>query len=415
MSGAPPPARVFDRALAEAVFVDAVRACDPARLVREAVAAPALAAWLGPGWWGLAVGKAALAMARGAGPVVRGLVVAPVAGAVPPGWELIVAAHPVPDDRSVRAGVAALALVEAAAPPVRVLALMSGGASALLEVPRGDLAELVATTRALAAAGAPIAELNAVRTALSTVKGGELAARCAVPVATLAISDVVGDDLAVIGSGPTVRPTGAAVDARARDILDAYGEAWPAALAEPAPSARAPSGERDDARADDRAVLLAPLAAFADAAHAALVARGVPARLLATPLVGDVHAVAAALVATPGPLVAWGEPTVRLPAAHGEGGRAQQLALALAAQLRGGARAALVIGSDGVDGPAPHERPTPAGAFVDGTTWDAIEAAGIDPAAALARCDAGPALAAVGALVVIGPTGENHADLVLIA
>ncbi len=446
---------MIDRALAEAVFADAVRACDPARLVREAVAAPALAGWLG-GWWGLAVGKAALAMARGAGPVARGLVIAPVAGEVPAGWDLIVAAHPVPDARSVRAGAAALALFEDAAPPLRVLALVSGGASSLLEVPRGDLAALVATTSALAAAGAPIAELNAVRTALSAIKGGQLAARCAVPIATLAISDVVGDDPAVIGSGPTVRPPGAADLAalraagrsRAGEILDAYGVARPAALRARAPEARGGRATRALERIDggageggaaaaeigaetaaaaaaataaaaaistELAVLLAPLAAFAEAAHAALVARGVPARLLATPLVGDVHAVAAVLAATSGPLVAWGEPTVRLPAAHGQGGRAQQLALALAALLRGGTRSALVIGSDGVDGPAPTSRPTPAGAFVDGTTWDAIEAAEIDPAAALARCAAGPALAAVGALVVTGPTGVNHADLVLIA
>jgi hydroxypyruvate reductase len=113
-------------------------------------------------------------------------------------------------------------------------------------------------------------------------------------------------------------------------------------------------------------------------------------------------------------VVAWGEPTLRVPAVHGEGGRAQQLALVLARRLRGTSRAAFVVGTDGIDGPPPADRPAPAGAWVDGATWEAIAAAGIDPAAALASCDAGRALAAVGALVVTGATGINHADLVIL-
>jgi glycerate 2-kinase len=99
---------------------------------------------------------------------------------------------------------------------------------------------------------------------------------------------------------------------------------------------------------------------------------------------------------------------------HGAGGRAQQLALLVARSLRGSARGALVIGTDGIDGPPPPDRPSPAGAWVDGTTWDAILAAGIDPATALAACDAGTVLAAAGALVVTGPTGINHADLIMV-
>jgi hydroxypyruvate reductase len=113
-------------------------------------------------------------------------------------------------------------------------------------------------------------------------------------------------------------------------------------------------------------------------------------------------------------VVAWGEPSVRVPTDHGEGGRAQQLALALARELRGAAIAAFVVSSDGVDGPPPRGRPAPAGAYVDHETWDAITAKGIDPQRALDRCDAGTALDAVGALVVTGPTGINHADVVVI-
>jgi hydroxypyruvate reductase len=96
------------------------------------------------------------------------------------------------------------------------------------------------------------------------------------------------------------------------------------------------------------------------------------------------------------------------------GGRSQQLALALARLLRGRSRGALVVGTDGIDGPPPPDRASPAGAWVDGGTWDAIAATGRDPAEHLARCDAGSALAAVGALVVTGPTGINHADLMIV-
>jgi hydroxypyruvate reductase len=124
--------------------------------------------------------------------------------------------------------------------------------------------------------------------------------------------------------------------------------------------------------------------------------------------------VAAQLAQISGPIVAWGEPTLRVPADHGDGGRAQQLALALAGRLRGRDVAALVVGTDGIDGPPPRDRPSPAGAWVDGATWDAVIAAGHDPAAALVRCDAGSALAAAGALVVTGPSGINHADLVIV-
>jgi hydroxypyruvate reductase len=171
---------------------------------------------------------------------------------------------------------------------------------------------------------------------------------------------------------------------------------------------------------------------------AALAGRGIAASLVEAPIAGEVEGVAHMLVSTLGArgvapsageveevvqslarapgaaLVAWGEPTLRLPVAHGVGGRAQHLALVLARWLRGSGRSALVVGTDGVDGPLPPGRPAPAGAWVDGATWDAIAAAGYDPAAALAACDAGTALAAVGALVVTGPSGINHADLAIL-
>ena len=223
---------------------------------------------------------------------------------------------------------------------------------------------------------------------------------------TLVISDVTGDALAVVGSGPTIPRLG---DAARIDVdeLTAYGLAIPALDAlGTAPAARP--------RLGDIARLIGPITMFADTAANALRQRGVATARDADPLAGDVDAVAEALAARSGTIVAWGEPTLVVPVLHGEGGRAQQLALLISRGLRGTDRAALVIGSDGIDGPAPATRPAPAGAFVDGGTWDAILAAGLDPEAALVRRDAGTALAAVGALVVTGPTGTNHADLVIL-
>jgi hydroxypyruvate reductase len=412
------------RELAEAVLRDVIAACDPAHCVREALGEPAIAARLaGRRRLALAVGKAALAMARGAGEVADGIAVVPAggAGALPGGWRVMEAAHPVPDERSVAAGAALRALVAGAGDGDRVLALISGGASALAELPAAGpaaLGELVATVQQVMAAGAAIDEINAVRGALSAIKTGRLALASAAPVVTLAVSDVIGDPLAVIGSGPTVGPwlaaPGAPVDdgaaatwRRARQVLARLGVPAPAALdREPA--------VRQVARRD-HAQVIAPMASAARAAVAALAARGVAAHLIEAPVAGDVAAVAEQLAGEPaGARVAWGEPTVRIPAVHGAGGRAQQLALELARWLRGTARGALVVGTDGIDGPPPAGRPPPAGAWVDGATWDAIAAAGIDPAAALAACDAGTALAAAGALVVTGPSGINHADLIVI-
>ena len=330
-------------------FHAAVVACDPT--ARVAALAPRAEV-------GIAIGKAALAMARGA-QVERGLIVSPVDGHVP-GWTTIVAAHPFPDERSVAAGRAVRALVESAM--ASVLALISGGASSLIEEPLVPLDAYVARVRAAMNAGATIHELNALRTSLSGIKGGKLVAHCRAPVTTLVASDVFGDALEVVGSGPTIA-----------------------------------------GRPGDHARLVLPMRAFAEAMRDAL---RLP--LVEAPYTAHVDEVAATLAP---PCIAWGEPTLDVPADHGEGGRAQQLALLLARRFRGTAHTALVMGTDGVDGPPPAHRPAPAGALVDGATWDAIGHAGIDAERALARRDAGPALAAVGALVVTGPTGVNHADV----
>ena len=477
---------MIDRALAERVFHEAVAKCDPERVVAAAIAKDPLLArgrvtrartpssspdaiLVGarpvvlegdpmratPGTGrvlAIAIGKAALAMARGAGEVVRGIAVtiADDNRVLPRGWRVMIAGHPHADARSVEAGQAVQELVASATDRDLVLALVSGGASALVEAPRGSLDELRAVTVALMAAGAPIDELNALRAALSTIKAGQLAASCAAPIHSYVASDVIGDRLEVIGSGPTIGPWLAApgesvsldlepVRRRALAILDRYGIAVPAALDLPSatlrvaarsggagpidPRAAEPTagtplaqvfGSRIVAR-DDRAELVLAMRTFADATREILAANGVRANVIDEPVAGEPDAIAEQLARTTGAIVAWGEPTPRVPADHGTGGRAQHLALALAKRLRGGERAAFVAGTDGIDGPPTPDRPSPAGAFVDGTTWDAIIAAGVDPEHALARCDAGTALAAVGALFTPGPTGINHADVIVVA
>jgi glycerate 2-kinase len=478
------------RALCEAMLRDVIAACDPAARVREALGDPAIASHLaGRRRSAIAIGKAALAMARGAGDVAAGIAIVPrgSGGALPRGWQLMEGSHPEPDAHSLAAGAAVLALVRSLGDNDVLLALLSGGASALAEQPTLPLDDFVATIRGVMAAGAPIDEINTVRSALSAIKAGQLALACAAPVVTLAVSDVIGDPLAVIGSGPTVGPwlavPGVAVDdgtqarrVRARAILARLGLRVPGVLAGEAPS-RAVSRT-------DHAAIIAPMMSAGRAAIDALRERGISATLVEVPISGDVEDVARALAsasnagagsgeagddarhsgaagsaATPvhaeevalaageidevararggrqgaavagevdrarrtvaatsasAAIVAWGEPTLRVPTPHGVGGRAQQLALVLARWLRGGSQSALVVGTDGIDGPPPPDRPSPAGAWVDGTTWDAIAAAGLDPAAALAACDAGTALDAVGALVVTGPSGINHADLVIV-
>lgn len=364
---------MIERAICEAVFREAVTACDPAARVSEALARELV---LGREVIGLAIGKAAMAMARGAGQVARGLVVtaADDRGGVPAGWQILVSTHPVVSEHSLAAAAEAIGLVETARVDDVVLALISGGASSLVEQPIHGLSldQFRDRIHAVMASGAPIREINRARTQLSAIKGGKLAARSQAPVITLVVSDVIGDDPRVIGSGPTV--------------------------CEPM-------------RDGDRVVVVAEMATFGVEVLEALAAREIEARRLVEPIAADVVAIAERLSAEPGVVVAWGEPTVRVSEPHGRGGRAQQLALELARRLRGTPRSAFVAGSDGIDGSSPRGA---AGAYVDGSTWDAITGASVDPDDALRRCDAGTALDAVGALVVTGPTGINHADVVIL-
>ncbi|MBZ0233496.1 MAG: glycerate-2-kinase family protein, partial [Deltaproteobacteria bacterium] len=190
------------------VWRAAVAACDPRRVVKEACAGMAAPARI------VAFGKAAGAMAAGAIDVFGprdGLVVTVDGVEVPDvvtasGLHVRRAGHPVPDARSEAAGREVIELMQRVRAGERVLVLVSGGASALVAVPRDgiDLAAKIVVVAQVMRRGAPIAELNRVRTELSAVKGGKLAAMCPGQVVTLVASDVPGDDVSVVGSGPTV-------------------------------------------------------------------------------------------------------------------------------------------------------------------------------------------------------------------
>jgi hydroxypyruvate reductase len=331
------------------------------------------------------------------------------------------APHPVPDASSEAAAQHMLALVAGLTPHDLVLALMSGGGSALMALPVEGvaLADKQDVTAALLRSGAAIAEMNAVRRRLSAIKGGGLA-RAAYParVVTLLVSDVPGDDPAVIASGPTIHAPGDDIDPVG--VLDGYGIEVPPhvrdALARPALSPRT-------AMADDVRMIAAPimsLRAIAEEASAA----GIDVMLLGDAIEGEAREVAkafagiaravrrhAAPVAPPVLLIAGGETTVTIAArSGGRGGRNSEYALSLAVALKGEPGIwALAADSDGIDGNGDA-----AGAIIGPDTLARMRSRGIDPLSALFAHDSYSAFDAVGDLVRTGPTGTNVNDLRLV-
>jgi glycerate 2-kinase len=425
------------RAAARSCFDAALASVDPGRLVGEALRRDGDVLHLdtpgarhshrGPVLL-VAAGKPALGMARGAA-VARptaGFVVAPhgAPGDGLPGTVVLHGAHPVPDTSGARATARVLDAVRAAAPDTLVLVLLGGGASSLLVAPAGavTLADKQAVTAALLASGADIVALNTVRKHCSSIKGGRLAraARDAAGVWTLLLSDVAGDDPAIIASGPTVADQTTFADAR--DVV----ERWLAPDAVP-PRVRAHVDAGVLGRAEesvkpgdavlDRTVtrVLAGNRTAVDAAAVRARRLGFEPHPIRDPLRGDAADAARLVVATLDALprhaavavVAGGETTVHV-VRGGRGGRSQHLALAAAVALAGRPGVLLAAGTDGVDGPTDA-----AGACVDGRSIARARARAFDPAAALAATDSHPLLAATGDLVRTGPTGTNVADLVV--
>ena len=432
MREAPPPStgsgQAFDppallrRLLDEAIAVARPDRCLPAALAElaaEAAARPDGRTIV------LGAGKAAAAMARTVEDTwpdcaLEGLAVTRYGHAVPcRSIRVVEAAHPVPD----RAGVAAtrqiLERAQAAGPEDLVLFLLSGGASALLSLPAPGLtlADKQAVNRALLAAGADIQEINTVRKHLSAIKGGRLVAAAApAQVATLAISDVAGDDPATIGSGPTAAdPTTLAA---ARRVLRRFGISPPpaviAALDDPANETLKP----DDPRlAGIRYRLVATPAQSLAAAGARAGAEGLAVDMLGDDLTGEArdlgraHAVLVRERAAerqderPLLLLSGGETTVTL-TGRGRGGPNTEYLLALAAALDGMPGVwALAADTDGADGSEDN-----AGALIGPDTLGRARRRGLRPAAVLADNDAWTFFDALGDLVVTGPTHTNVND-----
>ena len=335
------------------------------------------------------------------------------------GVEIVEASHPVPDAAGYAATARMLKMVQALGEGDFVLALISGGASALLVAPSGaiTLDEKRSVNAGLLASGAPISDMNTLRKHLSRVKGGQLAA-AAYPARMLAllISDVPGDDPTFIGSGPTVGDVSTPEDARA--LLWRWGISAPPSVmaALDAPTGVVPPGDIRLSRVENR-IYAAPSQSLAAASRMALDA-GLDVRLLGDALEGEARDVAAhqaelALRASaamrPGDapvlILSGGELTVTRKG-DGIGGPNAEFCLALAIALNGApAIHAIACDTDGVDGAAEV-----AGAVVAPDTLVKAKAAGVNAAAALARNDAHSFFAAIGDQVVTGPTLTNVND-----
>jgi glycerate 2-kinase len=339
--------------------------------------------------WIAAIGKAAFAMAAGAqevlGPAIertliitRDVQTAPLpapAACV----EVLYGAHPLPDERSLRAGARLLSWVDELPGHVQPLFLVSGGASSLVEVlmPGVTLSDLQQLNHAALAQGVAIGEFNARRIRISRIKGGQLAQRLNGRAGrALFISDVPGDDVAVIGSG-IMAPAPAGADHIERRVVASVD----VAVASVAARGR-----------ELGLVVHAPVRRFDDSA----------ARLAAR--------FAHELSLTPAQLCVWGgESTIVLPEHPGRGGRNQHLALAAARLIAGHAELLLLaVGTDGSDGVTDD-----AGALVDGESCSRLTLAHLDADTCLRGADSAAALAASGDLVHTGPTGTNVGDLVI--
>jgi glycerate-2-kinase len=417
----------------EELFFAALEAVDPARAVRKAVrrdgdqievAGEPLES--GAGLVVFAVGKAAGTMARALEALVgdriaAGLVVVPDGQAVElKTMTLCEAAHPIPDERCERAGQMAIDLVAGAHPDDVLLAMISGGASSLVSCPIDGvtLPDLANATDRLLQGGAAICELNAVRKHLSRLAGGRLAAHAACKrIEVLAISDVPGDRLDVIGSGPL-----AADPTTYRDALDSVsriGGPFPERVrAHLEAGAR---GEFDDTPSPGaalfdrvRSTLLASNATAVEAACLAAEERGMRAVALPGCLSGEARVAGRRLAAIGASMVssrtvcaiAGGETTVVV-RGTGRGGRNQELALAAALEFAGNQQVALLAaGTDGVDGPTDA-----AGAYADGETLARGSTLGVDARTALADNDSHSFFDREGGVLRTGPTGTNVMDL----
>lgn len=387
----------------------------------------------------IAVGKAAVPMAAAAAEILQsdlkaGIVITKYGHTVdrvlPAALRLIEAGHPVPDQAGFEGAQEVATLLSGLGERDLVLVLISGGASALLSLPTApiSLQDMQETTTLLLHAGVTINEFNAVRKHLSCIKGGQLA-RMAVPAAvvTLILSDVVGDPLDVIASGPTSPDPTTFEDAKAILLNNSLWDAVPATVRDVISAGM--KGSLSETPKPDEALFkrthnfivgsnrAAALAAVKQASHL-----GYNALLLTTFMEGEASEIAKVAVALAkgvrqygDPLVApacivWGGETTVTVRGTGKGGRNQELAVSAAVGLAGMPDVGLLaLATDGTDGPTDA-----GGALVDGDTSAAARVLGLSLRAALRENNAYPLLQSLGALLETGPTGTNVNDLMIL-
>lgn len=405
-----------DREILQKLFAVAVDAANPVMAVARNLPAPPRGRTVV-----IAAGKAAIPMAAAVEAnwqgQLEGLVIAPH------GYdhdlsrlEIMHASHPVPDQSSLVAADRALALAATLGPDDLLIALISGGASALMSkpVPGISIAEKFALVKAVLGCGANIAELNCVRKQISAIKGGRLArAAGRARIHTLALSDVPGDDPAIIGSGPTVADPTRKADARA--ILERYRVPVPAAVRDWLSSPDEDRGILSPLL--ETRVIVSPHQSFA-AVRREAAAMGLNVLYLGDRIEGEardvakVHAAIALEIAARGEparkpclLLSGGETSVTV-RGRGRGGRNVEFLLALAIALSGSqSMHALAADTDGIDGMEPI-----AGAWIGPDSLDRARALGLDPMSFLANNDAHSLFERLGNQLVTGPTHTNVND-----
>lgn len=426
------------------ILATALAAVDPTGAVRRAVRLTGSTLHVGTQQYDLhrgcrvvvvGAGKAAARMGKALEDCLgtrldAGLLVVKYGHAVPTGLlKVVEAGHPVPDQAGEEAAVQMLQLAGGLQKQDLLFVLLSGGASSLLPAPaeRLTLADKQQATQLLLRSGATVFEMNAVRKHLSTLKGGGLAAATQARVISLLLSDVIGDDLGTIGSGPTAPDPTTFADAR--EVLERYRiwEQVPPAIRDRLRAGMAgavketPKPGEPLFRRVHNQIIGNNSAAVEAAARAARQARYHPL-ILSTSLAGEAKEVAKVYgaiareivranrpVPRPACVIGGGECTVTV-RGDGKGGRAQEFALAAAFEIAGLNRVwVAAFGTDGTDGPTDS-----AGAIVDGQTLSRAAAAGLDPMAALLRNDAYPLFSQLDAHMMTGPTGTNVNDLYIL-
>ncbi|OWZ93919.1 glycerate kinase [Sinorhizobium sp. LM21] len=414
------PAITDPRRFLEALFTSAVAAADPEKVIAANLPARPKGRTVVVG-----AGKGAAQMAAAFerhwdGPL-SGVIVTRYGYAAPcETIEVLEASHPLPDENGLLASKRLLAEVGGLTEDDLVVALVCGGGSALLPSPPPGLTleDEIAVNRALLASGAPISAMNAVRKHVSMIKGGRLAA-AAYPakVVSLIVSDIPGDDPALVASGPTLADASTREDALT--LIERYSLDLPAKVMAwiNSPDSAAPSP--DDPRfARNEVRLIASASVSLEAAAAEARAAGIDAIILSDAIegeardVGGVHAAIAREVAGRGrpftkPVVvlSGGETTVTI-RGKGKGGRNSEFLLALALGIDGAKGvSALAADTDGIDGSEDN-----AGAFADDTTIARLAAQRLDAAAFLQKNDSWSAFDALGDLFKPGPTGTNVND-----